>query len=135
MKDFAVMSWAKLDANSLIQAAEKYEKDIKKLSTKLPGCESMSPFNKLKDTIAGFKDSLPLIEQLKHPSVQERHWKRIMEETGKETGEVNLKTMNLAKVFELELQNYEEKVQEICVEAMEEAKNEENILKIETAWK
>jgi len=87
----------------------------------------MSPYNKLKETISGFKDSLPLIEMLKHPSVQERHWKRIMEETGKATGEVNLKTMTLSKVFDLELQNYEEKVMEICIEAKEEAKNEENI--------
>jgi hypothetical protein len=61
---------------------------------------------------------------LKHPSVQERHWKRIMEETGKETGDVNLKTMTLNKVFELELQNFEEKVTDICIEAKEELKNE-----------
>lgn len=129
------MSWAKLDANSLIQAADKFEKDIKRLGNKLPGAESMSPFNKLKETITGFKDSLPLIEMLKHPSVQERHWRKIMEETGKDLGDVNLKTMTLSKVFDLELQNFEEKVTEICIEAKEEAKNEENIMKIEQAWK
>ena len=33
-----------------------------------------------------------------------------MEETGKDLGEINLKTITLAKVFELELQNYQEKV-------------------------
>lgn len=43
--------------------------------------------------------------------------------------------MTLNKVFELELQNYEERVTEICVEAKEEAKNEENIQKIENDWK
>jgi hypothetical protein len=31
-----------------------------------------------------------------------------MEETGKDVGEINFKTMTLSKVFELELQNYEE---------------------------
>ena len=40
--------------------------------------------------------------------------KKIMEETGKDMGEINLKTITLSKVFELELQNYEEKVNEIC---------------------
>lgn len=63
---------------------------------------------KLRETITGFKDSLPLIEQLKNPAIQERHWKRIMEETGKDLGEINLKTLTLSRVFELELQNYEE---------------------------
>lgn len=95
----------------------------------------MHPFMKLKETITGFKDSLPLIEQLKNPAIVERHWKRIMEETGKDLGEINLKTLTLSKVFELELQNYEEKVLEIVIEAKEEAKNEENIQKIDQAWK
>jgi len=43
--------------------------------------------------------------------------------------------MTLSKVFDLELQNYEDKVMEIVVEAREEAKNEENIQKIDQAWK
>jgi hypothetical protein len=50
-----------------------------------------------------------------------------MEETGKDLGDINLKTLTLAKVFELELQNFEDKVTDICVEAKEELKNEENI--------
>ncbi len=58
-----------------------------------------------------------------------------MEETGKDVGEINFKTMTLSKVFELELQNYEEQVNGICLEAKEEAKNDENLAKIEGAWK
>ena len=101
----------------------------------IPNPESIPPFKKLKQTIVGFKESLPLIQMLKHPSVQERHWKRIMEETGKDLGEINLKTITLAKVFELELQYHSEKVQEICTEAKEEAKNMEALQKIENHWK
>jgi hypothetical protein len=64
---------------------------------------------------------------LNNKAVVERHWIKIMEETGKEIGEgeFNLKSITLAKVFELELQKYSEKVQEITNEAKEEAKNEE----------
>lgn len=50
-----------------------------------------------------------------------------MEETGKDLGEINLKTLTLSKVFDLELQNCEEKVNEIVIEAKAEAQNEENI--------
>jgi phosphoribosylformylglycinamidine (FGAM) synthase PurS component len=57
-----------------------------------------------------------------------------MEETGQDLGEINLKSLSLEKVFKLELQNYEEKVMEICIEAKEEAKNEENLQKIHQAW-
>jgi dynein heavy chain len=58
-----------------------------------------------------------------------------MDETGKDIGEINFKTMTLSKVFELELQNFEDQVNAICQEAKEEAKNEENLAKIESAWK
>jgi hypothetical protein len=33
-----------------------------------------------------------------------------MEETEKDLGDINLKTITLSKVFELELQNYQDKV-------------------------
>jgi len=58
-----------------------------------------------------------------------------MEETGKDIGEVNLKTLTLSKVFELELQNCEDKVNEIVIEAKAESQNEENIQKINDAWR
>lgn len=56
--------------------------------------------------MSGFKDSVPLIEKLKIPAIQERHWRMIMEEAGVPIVEFNIKTITLQKVFELELQNY-----------------------------
>jgi len=57
-----------------------------------------------------------------------------MEETGKDIGEINLKTITLSKVFELELHNHQEKVDEIVNEAKEEAQNEEQMAKIQQTW-
>jgi dynein heavy chain len=135
VEEFSAMSWTKMDAQQLITAAEHFFKVVSRLGNNLEKAESMPPYNKLKETIFGFKESLPLIEMLKNPAIQERHWKRIMEETGKDLGDINLKTLTLAKVFQLELQNFEDKVTEICLEAKEEAKNEDNLQKIEQAWK
>jgi dynein heavy chain len=134
-KDFSVMSWSKLDPVQLLASADKFEKNVKKLLGKHPTFETVHPFVKLRTTIVGFKESLPLIESLKQPFINERHWKRIMEETGKDLGEINLKTLTLSKVFELELQNCEDKVNEIVIEAKAEAQNEENIAKIDQAWR
>jgi dynein heavy chain len=135
MQDYSTQTWTKLDAAQLKTTADQFERSVKKLANKLPGAESMSPYIKLRETVTGFKNSLPLIEMLKHPAILERHWKRILEETGKGGGEINPKSLTLSKVFELELQNHEDKVTEICVEAKEEAKNEENMQKIENDWK
>lgn len=135
LKDFSVMSWSKLDASQLIASADKFEKMVKKLGTKYPAFETVHPFVKLRTTITGFKESLPLIESLKQPFINERHWKRIMEETGKDLGEINLKTLTLSKVFELELQNCEDKVNDIVIEAKAEAQNDENLQNIDKAWR
>jgi len=139
VKDFSIVAWSKLDISNLQVSAEKFVLMVKKLEKKLIQInvrpESMHPFNKLFKTIEGFKTSIPFIVELKHPAVQERHWKRIMEETGKDLGDINLKTITLSKVFELELHLHQEKVTEICKEAKEEALNEENISKIDISWK
>lgn len=135
MSDFGNMYWSKLDSKILIETAEAFQKSVKKLGKKHPDLENMPPYIQLNERVNSFADSLPLIQQLKHPAVQERHWMRIMEETGKESVEVNLKNLSLAKVFELDLGKFDEQVMAICHEAKEEAKNEDAIQSIENAWK
>lgn len=87
-------------------SGDKFVSMCKKLEKKLRNPDGIHPFVKLRNTVEGFKTSLPFIQKLSHPSIQARHWKRIMEETGKDIGEINLKTITLSKVFELELHNF-----------------------------
>jgi dynein heavy chain len=127
MGDFGQMYWLKLDTKLLLESAENFKKSVKRLGSKNPDLEIMSPFIQLSDRVNSFSDSLPLIQALRHDAVQERHWMRIMEETGKEAVEINIKSLSLSRVFELDLGKYEEQVNAICHEAKEEAKNEEAI--------
>lgn len=137
VKEWSMMPWGKLDAPVLTQGAQKFETAVRRLQAKLKDKEidQLPPYQKLRTTITGFKDSLPLITILKGPAIKERHWAKIMEVTGKNLGEINVKTLTLSKVFELELNNFEEEVRKICTEAQEEARNEDLLAKIETAWK
>jgi len=134
VKEFSVGTFVKLEINNLMMSADKFVTMVKRLEKKLTNPEGIHPFVKLRGAVDGFKTSLPFIHQLNQPYITARHFKRMMEETGKDIGEINLKTMTLAKVFELELHNHTEKVNEICVEAKEEASNEDNINKISEAW-
>ena len=68
--------------------------------------------------------------------MQDRHWIRIMEETGQEVkGEFSMKSLSLDKVFSLNLGQYEETVMAICTEAKEEANNELKMQEIELVWR
>ena len=91
-------------------------------------------FKKISDKIQEFIESVPLIEKLKAGSITDRHWEKLIKETGK-SFEINLKTITLEQVFALELQNYSDKVDEIVTEANNEAKNELELNKIEQVWK
>ena len=135
MREWSLKPWQKLDINELEKGASDYDKKVNRLPSKVPGIDMLPPYQKLKQTVRGFLESVPLIGKLKNPAIQERHWRKIMEEAGKDLGEINLKTITLAKVFELELQYHQDKVDEIVNEAQQEANNESRLQKIEQVWK
>lgn len=89
---------------------------------------------KLAQRVQEFKESIPLIQSLKNGSIMDRHWEKLMKETGKKF-EINLKTITLEQVFALNLQKFPEKVAEIVQEASNEANNEAELNKISHVWK
>jgi dynein heavy chain len=136
-KSYAMESWKNLDPVKLRGEAEEQQRLVRALGKKLSIPDKHAPFRKLKDAINSFQNSLPLIEQLRNPAIVERHWNRIIEETGKmETvGEINLKSINLQKVLELKLDQYTEIVNNVCVEAVAEENNEKQVADIDKQWK
>jgi len=135
VKEWSLKPWNKLDIQELTRGADEFEKKVRRLPSKHAGIEQLVPYKALKEAVEGFKKSVPLIEKLKAPSIQERHWEKIMAQTGHDIGEINLRTITLAKVFELKLQEHEAVVDEILNEANAEEKNEKSLKAIESTWK
>lgn len=129
--DWSSMLWSKLDSEVLKVGADKFDKLRKKLANEYNGHPT---YEKLSLMIKEFKDSIPLIQQLKYSQISERHWEKLMKNTGTNF-DLNVKSLTLENVFKLNLQNYPDMVTEICTEASNEAKNEEEISKIEQVWK
>lgn len=69
VKEWSMLPWSKLDIAALEMGANQHEKMVKKLQNNLKMAESFPPFIKLRTTVQGFKGSLPLIQELKHPAV------------------------------------------------------------------
>ena len=129
--DWSGMLWSKLDSDILKNGAERFDKLRKKLKETY---NDHPVFDKLAYMIKDFKESIPLIQQLKYSQISERHWEKLMKLT--ETSfELNVKSLTLEHVFKLNLQNFPDMVQEICTEASNEAKNELEISNIESKWK
>jgi len=61
VKDFSVVAWSKLDITNLTTTADKFVTSVKRLEKKLKNPDGISPFVKLRNTIEGFKVSIPFI--------------------------------------------------------------------------
>lgn len=127
LQEWSSMLWNKLDSDILKVGSDKFDKLRKKLANEYNGHPT---YDKLSLMIKEFKDSIPLIQQLKYSQISERHWEKLMKNTGIDF-ELNVKSLTLENVFKLNLQNFPEMVTEICTEASNEAKNEIEISNIE----
>ncbi len=110
----------KLDAELLKKSFDRLNLHMrKKLSNNYnQGTLGYGVYTQLNEKITDFRKSIPLIEQLKNPSVGDRHWDKLVKLSGSKW-EASIKTMTLDQVFALQLERFEEPVLEIVNEAIQ----------------
>lgn len=133
LADWSKMPWSKQDYTSLETGKKTFSQSLKKLSHQFA---EHIVFQKIKTKVEEFNNSLPLIEKLKNNNYfKDSHWERLMRETGVNMEGINLKSITLQQVFDMRLQDFPDKVDEVVTAAANEMKNEEEINKIEVFWK
>jgi len=110
---------------------EEFKAQLGKMDKEIKG---LGPFRMVEETINGFQQSLPLIQNLKSDSLRERHWLKLMELTGK-TFDMNPRTFTLGSLFELNLDQYEDDIMTICSGALKELNIEVGINAIADTWR
>ena len=128
-EDMSLTAWGELDVELLKEGVDKAEKEIKKLPKDL---KELSKYKAYELVVVNFKESLPVIVNLKNDAVKQAHWSQLEELTGVAIGDV--KTITLGKIFSMELSQYGEDVDEIVVCAINELKIEKEIYAIEKCW-
>jgi dynein heavy chain len=131
LEEWSLIPWASIDMNIIEKASEDYYRRMNKMSALY---DALPAYAKLKEVIGGFKESVPLIKLMKSDFVRPRHWKELLKEIGW-TKEVDFKNITLQDVFDMELHNHNDKVEEILGTASSESKIEKDLLSIETYWK
>lgn len=58
---------------------DEFMKNYRRLSKDL---KQLEPSIKLEDMMKAFKNSVPLMVELKNEALRERHWKQLMDKTG-----------------------------------------------------
>ena len=128
---FAVTLWTNLDIEALNTGTNDFMLRLKKTPSEL---KMLSTYRALEELILAFRDGNPAIEQLKNDAMEERHWRRLMEITGCEF-DLSPKKFTLGNLFDAGLGAYQDTIGEIVVEAMQEAKIQNELRKIEESWR
>ena len=83
-------------------------------------------YDGLEKRLKGFRDALPLIMDLKHDAMRDRHWRKLMQQTHIEF-DMNPETFTLQSIFAMELSQFGEDISEILNTAIKEAAIEKGI--------
>ena len=127
----ASMLWGDLDIVALQSGADGFEVKARKFPKKL---KEIYTFKMVESVLSNFKESLPLVVNLKNDAMKPRHWQKLMEVTGV-TFDVSLKTLTLENIFTMELHTFSAQVEEIINEAVQEAKIDNELGKIDAIWR
>ena len=131
LNSWSTTLWSNLDMSVLNKGVEKFSARLKKMPKEL---KQLPPYNVVAEKILTFKDSIPLFVDLKNESLRERHWKKLMEITGK-SFDMNPETFTLEKLFSMNLHSYVEQIGEIVAGAMKELSIENGIKEVENTWR
>jgi dynein heavy chain, axonemal len=127
--DWYKTAWDKIDVEFLVEETKKLSKDIKTLNKAVRNYEV---FRLLEESLKAMLTSLPLVQDLHHPAMRDRHWLQLMQATGKHF--VMDDKFCLGDLLALELHNFVDACSEIVDRAQKELIIEKALKKIEDAW-
>jgi len=126
--------WNETTLNNLQEMEENIGK-YGEMCIRLPkDLKEWSAYKELKLEIDNFKEVLPMIMELKKPSIRDRHWKKIQEVTGKQLNFGDEDRFFLADIIEAKLLNYKEDIEDICDSADKQQKIENSLKEIREFW-
>ncbi|TPX37396.1 hypothetical protein SeMB42_g06902, partial [Synchytrium endobioticum] len=130
MKQWSTGLWSALDVTVLNKGIEVFSTRLRKMASSL---KQLPPYNVVAGQIMAFKDSVPLLQDLKSEALRERHWRKLMEVTG-HPFDMAADTFTLEKLFAMNLADHTAEIGEIVSGATKELSIENGIKEIENIW-
>jgi dynein heavy chain len=129
------MEWRKTKWNEI--NVEMLQEENKKLQKEVKNCDKAVKnwpcYKGLEDAVKNMQTSLPLVEELHHPAMRERHWSQLMRACGM-TFKMDDK-FTFGGMLDLELHRFEDDVLEIVDRAQKELTIEKQLQKLADTWR
>ena len=117
--------WDEIDVEFLGDASKVLAKNVKGMNKNL---KNWPAYKGLEDAVKNMQTSLPLVEELHHPAMRDRHWKQLMRTCG--VSFVMDENFTFGGLLALKLHEYEDDVMEIVDKAQKELTIEKQLAKI-----
>ncbi|KAM4616801.1 dynein axonemal heavy chain 10 [Polymixia lowei] len=122
--------WVNLNLQLLQEGIEGFIKSLRRLPKDVRGLP-VAFF--LEGRMKEFKESLPLLLDLKNEALRDRHWKELMERTST-SFEMNPETFTLENMFSMELHKYVSVIDDIVTSAVKELSIEKGVKEVVETW-
>ncbi|TUV82046.1 Dynein heavy chain 10, axonemal [Bagarius yarrelli] len=122
--------WANLNIQVLQDGIEGFIKSFRKLPKDV---RALPVGFYLDGHLKEFKESLPLLLDLKNEALRDRHWKELMMQTGT-SFEMNPETFTLENMFAMELHKYGSVIRDIVTSAVKELSIEKGVKEVVDTW-
>lgn len=99
----------KIDSNAMNDEAQEFSDKLKSVDREI---RNWGIYDYLKNRIESFLQTMPLIGELRNEAIRERHWKQLRIEVSNDFDE-KADDFTLEKVFELQLNQHNEFIQEL----------------------
>ncbi|KAM4746443.1 dynein axonemal heavy chain 10 [Anableps anableps] len=122
--------WVDLDIQVLQEGVDGFLKRFKRLPKDVRA-SPMAFF--LGGHMKEFKESLPLLLDLKNEALRDRHWKELMARTGTRF-DMNPENFTLENMFAMELYKYTDVIGDIVTSAVKELSIEKGVIAMSETW-
>jgi dynein heavy chain len=129
-ESWAKTLWVNLNTQALNDGIDSFIRDFRKLPRQI---RQLPIAYVLETLMKQFKSVVPLMANLKHEAMRERHWKMLMSKTGK-TFDMSPQRFTLNNMFAMELHAHHEIVDEIVLNATKELAIERGVKDIAQQW-
>jgi len=127
--EYMLTKWVETQPLDMEEEVKKLMKSLKEMKVD----RKCNAYGGILEEIKKWQNLLPLIGELADPSMRDRHWDSLREKVGVQF--VIDDKFLLKDMYDLELGNYQEDVEEITDQAKQEAKMEKTLAKLEDIWK
>jgi len=132
VSEFKEVLWSdvKDELDGMTQKISEFQNGCKKMPKAL---REWDAYIEMKKTIDDFLESLPMVQELTHPGMRDRHWQALEEVCGQELP-VHSETFKLSGLLDANLLEFRDDVEEIAMSAVKELQIEEKLAGIATDW-